>query len=179
MLADAPRHIKRAYTRWLEAVAALDAAPRRQKARTARVWARRLGVLPTTLWSKRSEYRKHGALALVDKRFSASCWKNRREALPPLAVQYLKNLAQDDSLNMHAVIKLFSDQLARWKKGDSTSKIPGYERPPKGNPAPGWSARNLARYLAPRKRSGRVLFEITLQFRADGTAMWFKRKASL
>jgi hypothetical protein len=179
LLASAPRHIRRAYHTWLDAIAALDAAPSRKKYRTARVWARRLGVLPSSLWSKRSEFRKHGGIVLLDKRFSSACWSARRNALPPQAIQYLRSIAQADDLTMDGVVTVFSSQLARWRNGDKSAAIPGYDTPPEGNPPPGWSARNLFHYLSPRPRtrSERVLFEMVLQFRADGKVTFYKRKA--
>ncbi len=176
LLEKAPRHIRRAYQSWLAAVAALDAAPRGQKRRTARVWSRRLGILPSTLWSKRSEFRKHGAIALLDKRFSAACGPARRNRLPAPAVQYLNALAKSGPLAAQDIIKVFSRQLKQWRRGNVSARIPGYTTPPQGNPPPGWSPRNLARYLV-HEPPAKVVFEITLQIRADGTATWFKRKA--
>jgi hypothetical protein len=175
LLAKAPRHIQRAYRVWREAIAAMDSAPRKEKARTARVWARRLGVMPSTLWTKRSEYRKHGAIVLLDKRFSAACWPARRNPLPAPAIEHLRALAQSGPLTAQDVIRAFSRKLKQWRRGDSAAKIPGYSAPPKGNPPAGWSQRNLARYLI-HKRPAKVVFEFVLQFRADGTATWFQRK---
>jgi len=137
LLASAPRHARRASDRWLAAIAAMDAAPIKHKGRTARLWARRLGVLPTTVWTKRSEFRKQGKIALLDKKFSANCWRARRPAsLPPKAIQHLRKLAQDDRLTLQAVIKVFSSQLERWQKGDNTAAIPGYTHPPSASLRP-------------------------------------------
>jgi hypothetical protein len=180
LLDKAPRRVKRTYRLWADAIAALDSAPRGRKARAARVWSRRLAVLPSTVWTKRAEYRKNGPMAIVDKRFSASCWRGQCRGLPALAIQHLKKLGQDDSLTLRDVIHAFAGQLKRWREGDGSARIPGYSAPPPGNPPRGWSQRNLAHYLAPhpRKRSERVVFQLLLQFRANGTATWRKIKAS-
>jgi hypothetical protein len=178
LLAVAPRHVRRDYEARRAAIAALDAAPFKHKSRTARIQSRRLGLAPHTLWTLRSETRKHGNIALLNKQFSAACWSNRRPGLPPKAIAHLKNLAKDDALTLKAIVNLFTGQLARWKKGDASASIPGYDQPPKGNPPPGWSARNLARCIGkhPRKRSQRVLFAVTLEFRADDTVAFVKTK---
>lgn len=176
MLVTAPRRVKKMYRLWCDAIAALDAAPMGKKARTARVWSRRLGILPTSLWSKRSAFRKNGPAALVDKRFSSEFWSARRPGLPPLAIQHLKKIAENDELTLREVFEVLTRQLKAWRQGDDSAKIPGYDTPPAGNPPPGWSPRNLAHALGrrPRKRSERILFAITLQFHANGLATWKK-----
>jgi len=180
LLDSAPRKIRRAYELWFAAIAALDAAPRNEKKRTARVWARRLGVRSQSLWTRRSEFRRVGNIALLDKRFSATAWRARRDGLPALAIEHLRRIGQDTSLTSQAVIKCFVGQLQRWREGDASAKIPGYAVPPPGNPPPGWSTRHLARCLGPRPRpkAARVAFEISIQFHADGTATWKKWKGN-
>ncbi|HEY3863464.1 MAG TPA: hypothetical protein VGO59_16425 [Verrucomicrobiae bacterium] len=132
LLAQAPLHIRRSYQKWLAAVTALDAAPCGAKRRIARVWARRLGVQPQSVWSRRSEWRKQGNIILLDKRQSPAGKNGCPAGLPPLAVQHLRKLAQDDGLTLQAVAKLFSGQLARWQGGDASARIPGYDTAPKG-----------------------------------------------
>ena len=82
LLDKAPRHIKREFARWLDAVTAWLAAPRGDKLRTARVHARRLGVSVHTVEAKAGQYRQIGPIAIVDKRWSASAWNRTKPVAP-------------------------------------------------------------------------------------------------
>ena len=116
----------------------------------ARIWARRLLVTPSTLYGKRSLFRKHGPIALLDKTFLARAIYRRPDNLPAPAVARFQELAADGPRSAKAAIQAFRDQLRRWQAGDSTAAIPGYESPPAGDKPPGWSSRNLARLLIDR-----------------------------
>lgn len=150
LLNQAPRSIRRRFQLWREAIAALDTAPNLSKRATARVWARRLLVTPSTLYGKRDLFRKHGLMALLDKTFLARVIYRRPDNLPALAVAYFQQLAADGPRSAKAAIQVLRDQLRRWQAGDPTAAIPGYDRPPAGEKPPGWSARNLARLLIAR-----------------------------
>jgi hypothetical protein len=168
ILDKAPRLIRRNFHLWRQAVAALDAAPNLRKEATARVWARRLGVSVSTVYGKRCEFRKRGIMVLLDKRHSADLWAGHRRGLPLLAVAYLKQLAAEKQLPAEAAIRSFTSQLKCWQNGDVSAKIPGYDRPPAGDMPPGWSPRNLARFLTPKPKlpgPGRLVFKCTFTIR--------------
>jgi hypothetical protein len=151
-------------------MAALDSAPRGATRRTARVYARRLGVSVGVVFSKRSAFRKSGPIVLVDKRASAEFWPARGHALPIPAAAHLKKLAGENFLSSESAIRAFRLQLKRWRRGDASARIPGYSKPPVGNPPPGWSARNLARHLpAPSRRNSRIIRRIVFCLHANGT----------
>jgi hypothetical protein len=153
ILDAAPLPIQRNFRLWCKAVAALDAAPNLKKRATARVWGRRLGVSVSTVYSKRTDFRKRGHIALVDKSFSPALWAGwPRRNLPPQTVAYFKQLASQKQMTGEDAIRAFRAQLRRWQAGDSTAAIPGYEKAPAREKPPGWSNRNLARFLAPRVR---------------------------
>jgi hypothetical protein len=146
LLAQAPRAIRKNFALWKEAVRAVDSAPNGRKHRVARKAARKLGVGVQYVFSRCSEWRKRGDLALIDKRHSGACWQTRH-GLPAPAVAHLQALAAEGRLNAQAACRQFIRQLYRWRKGDALAAIPGFASPPVGNPPPGWSFRNLSRLL--------------------------------
>lgn len=176
LVSKSPRHIQASFRLWCAAIAAVDAAPNKLKRRTARVWSRRLGVTPGTVFGKRSLFRKCGAMALLDKRFP-QFWPARSNILPAPAIACLKALADAGQLSPKDAIRAFAGQLRRWRKGDASAKIPGYEMPPQGNPPPGWTPRNLARYLKTRPKAdgGKVRCEILVRIHYNGKITCIKR----
>ena len=124
LLDKAPRSIRRNFERWREAIAALDAAPNLRKRAVARVWARRLLVARSTLYSKRTLFRKNGLIALLDKTFLARVLCRRPDNLPAPAVAYFQHLAADGPRSAKAAIQAFRDQLRRWQAGDASAPFP-------------------------------------------------------
>ncbi len=174
LLEKAPRQSQKTFRLWLAAITALDAAPNLQKRATARVWARRLSVRPSTVYNKRFQFRKDGPIALLDKRFSGDLWKGNRSGLPGLAIAHLKQLSDAGQLPAKDAIRALFAQLERWRAGDASARIPGYGLPPAGNPPKGWTSRNLARFLAPRARRpapGHAVFKVELALRKQGDAL--------
>jgi hypothetical protein len=185
LLDKAPLPIRKKFRLWSQAVAALDSAPNLKKRATARIWARRLGVSISTIYGRRCHFRKEGAIALLDKTYSADCWQGHRHGLPDATVHYLTEMARANRLTNKAAIRAFHRQLRAWRQGDVSAKIPGYDAPPAGDPPPGWSSRNLARCLsawlkpaATAPGPGPILFEIVLQVRQKGNALSFSTAAN-
>lgn len=178
LLDKAPRPIRRNFQLWSQAVAAVDVA--KKKGPVARVRARRLGVAISTIYGRRTEFRKYGALSLVDKRYPAELWEGTRHGIPLPAGHYLTDMAQVNRFTTQAAIRAFTEQLRRWRSGDASARIPGYDSPPSGDPPPGWSPHNPARFLSPRSRrpaAGPALLKITFTLRRQGNAfVWGARQ---
>lgn len=180
ILDTAPPVIQRNFRLWCKAVAALDAAPNLKKRATARVWGRRLGVSVSTVYSKRCNFRKRGHIALVDKSFSPALWAGwPRKNLPPHTVAYFKQMASQKQMAGEDAIRAFRAQLRRWQAGDESAAIPGYSRAPVREKPPGWSNRNLARFLAPRVRLPAPtppLLRILVTIRRQGQGLIFSAR---
>jgi hypothetical protein len=171
-LASAPKAVQRRYQLWSEAVNALDAAPNGGKRRVARVYAGRLGIAVSTLRSRRAKFRSHGPIALLDKNWLPALWNGKRRAcgIPPAAIAHLKKIADNNQLSALDAARHFHRQLRRWQGGDRSAAIPGWSKPPAGNPPLGLSARNLARHLVGRTRRP-ITWKITTVIRSDGVQL--------
>ncbi|MGA2557089.1 MAG: hypothetical protein ABSG04_12535 [Verrucomicrobiota bacterium] len=177
LLDKAPRPIRSNFHLWLEAVLAMDAA--KHNRRIARIYARRLGVRPSYLWTKRAQFRKHGHIVLLDRRWTADLWAGRPEGLPRLAVECLKKLAVEQKLPAAEAIRAFKKRLWRWRRGDSSARIPGYASPPEGKTPAGWSWRNLARFIPSRSRTpapGPALLKFETTIRRQGNALVYSTR---
>jgi hypothetical protein len=140
-----PPQVKQEANEWLAAIKALDAAE--DKMATADSWAAKLGVAAKTIFSKRSAFRANGWKALVNHAKAGPGWWDNHETLPAATVEHLKRLAGNNQRASAPAIRALHRQLKRWRNGDATAAIPGYDAPPPGDPPKGWSARNLARYF--------------------------------
>jgi len=171
LLETAPQKVRRSFAKRCRAVEALDAAPRGQRIKTARVWARKLGVRWQSLFALRSYYRKRGAIALVNRRQWAKLWDGKRKTPPGLPSEFVNFLRvlSEQGLTRPEVTRLLSARLAAWRNGDTRCTVPGYTAPPAGNPPRGWSPRNLARLMPAIPRA-----VVTVELRSDGTTRIIK-----
>lgn len=113
------------------------------------------GVHFNTIYPKWKAFRDSGDWRkLIDKRRTSEFWRrdeSKRIGLPDKFVTFWKGLVDDnDRAAKPARIHLI-DRWRRWRSGDRTQAIPGYERCP--DPAPGsmcpmgWSYSNLLHYM--------------------------------
>lgn len=165
----APKSVRRRFFRLRAAVAAIDSAPARRICRVTKRRARSLALSTHTLHSLRGEYHRRGEIALLDKRFSAACWKSKpASVIPKVAVKQLKALAAKSTACNQAVIRQFLCRVAAGSVRNATPQTPGL------------STRNLARYLQDRPNPARVkLFRALLELRGDGkwnVKLWRKIK---
>jgi hypothetical protein len=154
-----PPHVKRKVRLRAAAIEALDHARADGKKATdvAKQRAAQLGIKWTGVFGMRSNFRSEGWRALVDKRLAGpsalngTAWKTTRALnLPPPAVDHLKKLFGDYKRKSAPAARAFIRQWERWRDGDLSSQIPGFDRCPVcgpcGHPV-GWSTRNLMTYL--------------------------------
>jgi hypothetical protein len=170
VLATASNRIRRKFEANSQAIVAIGKAPHGKKAKTARLWARRVGRKSKTLINLRSLYVQRGAIALVDRRAFANA-RNSRSRLPADFIRFLGTLSSKERLTRHEVYRLLADRLVRWRDGDDAAAIPGYLTPPDGNPPHGWSPKNLTRHLPAIRRS-----KVVVELRSDGSTRIVKGK---
>lgn len=142
-----PPAIKENFRDWSRCVMELDSAERKMDC--ARRWASHFQVTVNYIFTKRTLYRKRGWRALVDWRDAGrKYWDCKKVNLPPPAVAHLKKLMGDYERSSAAAARAFLRQWGRWRNGDLSAAIPGFAECPRGGShPPGWSKRNLMRYL--------------------------------
>lgn len=145
--ADLPRKAQADITAKLEAVRDILHAPFGQKQPIVTAHAKKLNVGKSSIYRYLKEYKKDGALGLLDERLFP-----RDSGLPELFKSHVKGVfdvhqRDDDGAEVQRVLM---DQLHLWRStGDPKYAIPGYLSPPPNLPKcdfpDGWSPRNILR----------------------------------
>jgi hypothetical protein len=170
VLENAPASVRRKFHRIKQAIECLDGAKPRHRGKLTRTLARRLHISVKTLYNMRSRCRRIGPVALINRRMWQA-W--RKSNLPVEFCIYIRSLSNEAGLSRPAVLRHLTAQLARWRSSDPLAAIPGYATAPTGNPPPGWSSRNLSRYLRAQPCA-----EVILKLSADGSTSILRGKLS-
>jgi hypothetical protein len=173
VLEIAPAKVRRCFAQRHRAVAALDSAPRGQKVKTARIWARKIGVRWRSIFVLRWYFRKRGSVALLNRRQWVRLWTRKTApGLPEEFIEFLRVLSEQ-GLTRPEVTRLLSARLAAWRNDDKRAAVPGYTTAPEGTPPRGWTPRNLARIVPAIPRA-----VVTVELRSDGTTRIVRGKLS-
>jgi hypothetical protein len=137
---------------WKPRMEQLDAIGRGGRVKAAKEYAKLWGKGASTLLTMYGRWKKQGDAALLDQRTHGRDLGNvKAKGLPVAFIKFWQGefLRQHRDRTLYAAWEQLILRLNRWRRGDASAAIPGYDRPPhnqRGTRHPaGWGYANLTR----------------------------------